>query len=282
MKLAVKLVGDIDNKRAVLFSSLLKELDGYEQSGRISSQINRDVDFNIVFNFNDLDTLKKLKIPVNPGKDNKFLIYDVSEDLYENKKWGPLTTLLTVCSNYVTCSDEFLQERIYEVTGRLATIVKNPIDVTKIVKPNVKNMKDILWYGSLSDVFSVYKYRNNKDLTIALFNGKIEGTNVTTINSSKKRDKTFNKVDIVFLPETFTTEGEIRRYEKIKECILMGKAVLEEINYGIPTKKKLNDNLIKAQQILIEEEGREAVLDQLEWALKQTPKDDYLEYVAAV
>jgi len=278
----VKLVGDVDNPRAILFSDILKNLDNYSQAGRISSQINRDSDFSIVFNFKDLDTLKKLKIPVIPGKDEKFLIYDVSEDLFDHKKWGPLVTMLTVCSNYVTCADEVLQERIYEVTGRLSTIVRNPVNLEKLVEPVLNNTKDLLWYGTISDVFSVYKYKNNKDLTIALLNGKIAGDNVVTVKSQKKRDKLFKKFDVVFLPETPTIEGEIRRMEKIKECTLMGKAVIQQLETSLPTKKKLKENLAWAQQILIEEEGYESVVGQLEWALEQTPKDDYLEYVGVL
>lgn len=280
MKATVKLVGDTDNKRAQLFSALLKDTEKFTQLGRISYTVNREANYNIIFNFKDMETLRKLKVPI-PHAD-KFVIYDVSEDLYDNKKWCQLVTLLTVCSSYVTCANELLQEKIYEVTGRLATIVRTPIDIEKIKKPVISNTKGFLWYGSISDVFSIYKNKSNKDLTIALLNGRIEGDNVVAINSTKKKSKVLDKFDIVYLPETSTIEGEIRRLDKIKECTLLGKAVVQDIAKGLPTKKKLLEGLFTAQQILIEEEGYEAAVGQLEWALEQTPVDDYLDYVTSI
>jgi hypothetical protein len=107
-------------------------------------------DFNIYFS-------KDLKYSTSPKEmfievlnisdeysDTQRTIFDVEDDFFTAKSKDSLDSYLTlcsICSNFVTCSSEELQEQIYTNTGRLAYILEKG---TKQGTTNKKNsLKDL-------------------------------------------------------------------------------------------------------------------------------------------
>jgi len=277
MSKLIKLVSDKDNKRALLFEDLLKDLNGYSTFGRITKKPSSDVDLNILFNFNSLEDLKDLRLFNPQKKTSPLFIYDISKDLFRDPEWGPIVYILVASCNYLTCSSEYLQFRIYEETGRLARIIKDPLSEQDIEEPIEVDRKNALWYGDLVDIFSVRNSKSNK-LTIGLTSGYLSGDNIKTINSSKKKESLLSKFNIIYLPPTSNLEGEVRRAAKIEECTKLGKIIIEKslakrINFD-----ELLTNAKEAQKEYFKTSSKEYVQKEFKTCLDNLEVEDYLSH----
>ena len=178
--------------------------------------------------------------------------------------------LCAACAGYVTCKDPLTQENVYEHTGRLATIIGEPLSPSDFYNPDTKKTSPkVIWYGALEDVFSV-KHEQVK-------------TDLITIETS------LEKGDIIYLPVTETFDSEFRRLTKVEYCIKHGKFVispdmttgfngsLEEGLEFYELCEDISEWIDGRQQFLVNTKGPQASVDQLIFALKEAPNDDYLD-----
>lgn len=286
----IKIVSDDpSNLRVRSLYYLIFNSKTYSPFTRPSKQIALQSDYNIISVFKNYKDLVNLALPENRVRSKIF--FDVSEDLFEHKDFGPVFSLLCICSDFVTCSNAFLQEKIYDYTGRLAAIISNPrMDIPQEIKKETINTKEFLWYGTITDIFSIKKEASENN---SIFVGTDAfGTNlVNTLYYLSKKDKgrILKKFDVVYLPKTFTKEAEIRRAEKARESLSLGKVViaplLDETLFFDMTLKEFsllsNEEVIKRnkqyQLNLTELEGKDSCIGQLEKAIEISKTDNFFE-----
>lgn len=293
----VKIVtDDLGNLRPKALSYVLESSTKYENYSKPSQQINQKANVNIVTVFKDYNKFLNLEIPDSPfvkKSTDHMTILDVSEDLFDRKDWGPLISLLCVSVDFVICSNSLLQERIYEYTGRLASIVANPY-IIEVTPPRLEDFEDkgsLLWFGSVKDIFSIRPFTKTlPGLDIASDALLSHTDKFKLFRSERDKTKILDKYSFVFLPKTFNEDGELRRLEKVKEALYRGKAVFAPdleidfdnlaINADVNSIEEFSPSelveLVKqSQQKLVELEGKEAVIAQLERAIEQAKTDDF-------
>ncbi len=277
----VKLVANPDNKRAILFKSLLANTTRYLCEPEIDLDPKPN-SFNIFFELDKPDTLKKPFVTQigKEDRNNSLTLIDVDIDTYTDEQ-----ALYIVTASFITCSTAYIQERIYEATGRLAPIIETPLDDSNILVPDSKNNGEptILWYGSKEESFSIRQY-------VTEYPQKIE------VLFASEPDKVFaarvSRADIIFLPKTFTDEDEFTRLKKVEWCVINGKFVVApqlefdvdglamdlDLTEAIETYKSTPDTsewVLESQDILRKRSNKEVSLDQLIFALKEAPNDQF-------
>lgn len=205
-----KIVANEDSRRAETFKACLSSA-GFDVVGEIDMNVEPMADHNIFF---ESDLLARPDIVVEKVIsliDVSNIIYDVIDVYNENEAKETANVLMLNQAGYVTCASPFAQEAVYDLTGKLATIVEEVEDKDKFLAPDViTDVKKILWFGIKED--SIGLNRSNPNIVFKYSPCKIN----------------FDKYDIVFLPPTFTAKGEARRYEKAKEAVRMGKFVIAD------------------------------------------------------
>jgi glycosyltransferase involved in cell wall biosynthesis len=232
-KRTVNLIASEKNKRADLFERVINDLDEYKI--KKEKNINLDTNYHVFFNFSGIqnkkaDILSNLFELRNKGL---YTIFDIStEDFMKDKDADYYLLFASACS-FVTCSSESIQEQLYDLTGRLAYLVHNPIAAIEFLacEDFTGGNPDILWYGQTKDVMSVRPYLtsntyNIRVATTAPISHTKDRASTAIINNPKNKRKALDAADIVFLPPTFTREGELRRYKKVEESIISGKYVI--------------------------------------------------------
>lgn len=109
---------------------------------------------------------------------------------------------------------------LYNNIGRLASLVYSPCQYLEEPRSTIVN-KRVLWYGSVSDIFSMSNFRKFEVVDFGLstlLDKKTpffkEHNQVHFFKNEKKRKQILDKYDIVFFPRTSTEAAEIRRVEK--------------------------------------------------------------------
>ena len=229
----IKLISSKGHKRAGLFEKIISDLDGY--TPKKGKRIDYEYKFHIFFNFSGIEKDKAAVMAelFELRKKGLFTIFDVSNEDFLETKDVDYYLLFITGSSFITCSSERIQEKLYELTGRLAYLVANPKEELDFLPPSWSKEETprVLWYGETLDVMTVRPYltKNEYHIRIAtpsvLSNTK-DRASTAVILSDKVRGREIEKTDIVFLPPTFTKEGELRRYKKVEEAIVFGKYVI--------------------------------------------------------
>jgi hypothetical protein len=233
----VRFVNGKDSPRAHLFRKVIDSLDGYEITD------SEDAKYQIIFNIDDepnteKDTFSQL-IDLAELRES-YIVFDISDEDFMTPPASDFYALFSSAASFVTCSTEFIQESLYEQTGRVAYLVANPIESKEFKKPHFKSpitSAEILWYGETRDIMSIRPYltKNKHNIKIAT-TGTVSYTedraDTTIMRSNKIKDKVLSDAHIVFLPPTHHHEGEIRRQRKVEEAIMEGKIVVApELNF---------------------------------------------------
>jgi hypothetical protein len=155
-----------------------------------------------------------LGVEIESARRTSKTILDISNPTYGIDEYESIDLLSVMLADYITCSDEMLQEAIYADTGKLATIVPNVDLIKSIKKPKFTSTEQplpALWYGSKLDLFSIHKYKTQ--------HFEDQWLNVVF-------DDNLPEHEVVLLPETNSEEGERRRFNKAKESLFRGKYVI--------------------------------------------------------
>jgi hypothetical protein len=219
-KQTVNLIASDGHKRADLFKRIISDLDDY--TIKDSKTVDYGINYHVFFNFSTMEKDKAQVLSELFELRNKglYTIFDISKEEFMETSDADYYLLFASACSFVTCSSEAIQEKLYDLTGRLAYLVDfeggNP---------------EILWYGKSKDVMSIRPYITSNSYNIRIATtGYISHTkdraSTVVINSDKKKAKELASTDVVFLPPTFTREGELRRYKKVEESIISGKYVI--------------------------------------------------------
>jgi len=202
---------------------------------------------------------------------------DLSEDLFDDPDVGPYYVILAATADCLLTTNDVLQEKIYNITGRLAWVIK-----TEDQKPALGKMREpeevymaedsslsILWFGKKKDYFTISK----------------EADKVTLIfeeDCSKRRLKQkIEMSDFVYLPPTFTSDQELDRQEKAKLAVSLGVYPILDTSLSDFLKsvdcKKVKEELHKLQERLETEFDPVLNSKYLTKALSFVLEDSYLK-----
>lgn len=269
-KKTVKLVGEKNNKRLEGFRKLInlnKEL--VEEETEIWS------DYTIYFNLNHSEDFSEQLDDVAEVSDGSFNIVDISVDYFDDPKVGPYYVILAATADCLLTTDDCLQERIYNVTGRLAWVIKTedrkPTDIREpedlyIAEDSSLN---ILWFGKKRDYFTIVK--------------ELEKVRIVFEEDCSKRrlKQKIEMSDFVYLPPTFTQEQELERQEKAKLAVSLGVYPILDSSLTDFLKKvdsqKVKSEIKRLQKILETEFDPELNSKYLSKALSFALEDSYLK-----
>jgi hypothetical protein len=216
----IKLVSDKETPRIKNFKNLIEINPQLLQIGEVSLEVDFDADYNIFFNLSDTKDLNKQLETISDPRFKGYTIADISiDDVFNDNSVGPYYVLLAACVDSLITINDSLQEKIYEVTGRLAWVIKTE-DFGTFHTPNINteevNDLKVAWFGKKKDYFTVISEAKNIDI---LFEEDL------TYRGLKKK---IDRYDIIYLPPCFTNEQELEREEKIKKVIKWGKYPLKK------------------------------------------------------
>jgi len=299
-KSKIKLVLENANERSNIFIDSLEDSHIYTTNvgGASSTE-----DFNIFFNFSGFENDKTVMLQtiVNLEDEDTLTIFDISDESFLEGDNADYYVILAAAASFVTCSSEFIQESLYDQTGRLAYLVPQSLTKEDLKQPQYEppffDSPKILWYGDTKDIMSVRPYltTNVHNIKIAtsgfISNTKDRAETTVFLNNKKKRDE-IEKADIIYLPPTYSRQGEIRRYQKVEECIKEGKLVVAPaLDYdwdGLAMDCTLEQAIEKAasmsdpngyirglQNRLYQKYSPEVTIDAVKAALELAPEDAY-------
>lgn len=297
----VNLIANKENARAELFKKLLGT------KAKIVKHTNYEKECNIFFNFDTFETDKNRMIAtfVDMEEKNALSILDISQEISLNDDFlfGSYLIVAVVCAGFVTCSNDRIQEELYNQTGRLAYLIEESV-AFKFKKPSsptqvIDNLK-ILWYGKTKDIMSVRPYltksKYNINVACPYFISNTQDRANIFITKTKEQEKVAIYLnDIVFLPKTYTFESEIDRYKKVEEVVAAGKFVIApelelDETYRFAYNGDLEDGLTyiqntpkevmlkelqHLQKLLKQKENKKQTKKHLEKALLLAQTDDY-------
>ena len=297
----VNLVFNTGNTRGKLFQDIISNLDNYSTT---NTEIDSSANFNVFFNFSTFQSTKEVLLAELMSLNDKktFTMFDISDENFLNIPEADYYILMAAAANFVTCSSEFIQESIFEHTGRLAYLVANPTDPEAFIDPSlvVGNKKpSVLWYGETRDIMSVRPYltKNTHNIKIAT-TGHISNTDdraeTSILVSEEKKQEVLSQADVIYLPPTHNRQGEINRYKKVEESIKAGKFVIAPaldydwdglakdcaLGQGIQflqDQESPNQYVTAKQDYLKRKYNKENVISALNTALELTPEDCYQE-----
>jgi hypothetical protein len=228
-----KLVSKKDNKRAELFATAIASLDDYRATK--GTKIDYSCDYHIFFNFSGIekDRATVLAELFELRDKGKFTIFDISNEDFIDDSDIDYYLLFSAACSFVTCASERIQEKLYELTGRLGFLVCNPIEAKNFIAPQWTKEKEpnVLWFGKAKDVMSVRPYltKNTHRIKVATptkLSNTEDRADTALLRNEKALTEELTDADIVFLPPTFTREGELRRFKKVEEALIKGAFVV--------------------------------------------------------
>jgi len=158
-------------------------------------------------------------------------LFDVCDDHFD-REHGAHYEFMCQAADVVTCNTEAMQERIYDVTGKLARIVSDPITFDKGNFEYHKKPK-ILWFGHRVNLPSLSPYwRELENLTI-ITNVKIKDTPSHVKTKMWKPglvEETIQDYDIVILPKNKNPEAVYKSPNRAVDSIYSGKYVVTDFN----------------------------------------------------
>lgn len=158
-------------------------------------------------------------------------IFDVCDDHFDRDA-GPYYEHMCAHADEVTCNTSSMQERIYNVTGRLAKIVEDPYTFNREAFDYSTDPK-FIWYGSRVNIMSVYKWmRKVPNLTIIcdLPNEDLWFPENVTYMEWKPGlvEEEIKKHDIVLLPKNDNPWAATKSPNRAVDALIAGKFVISD------------------------------------------------------
>lgn len=211
----------LTTSRVNTYTDLLN-LDSFIFSFSEAEERATEKDFNVFFDpssyqMRDPDELVDFLMGL---KGLSYSILDVSTlEGFTDEVISPYLVLMIAAADLVIASSSEIQEAIYEHTGRLSPIVRNPHeeDITEDCSHIDLENPRVVWFGEREDLFSLYDSSEREHLDETIVYGTM---------SRKEFEYKVDKADIIFLPQTFTVEREIVRIQKVKGGSKNGKLVV--------------------------------------------------------
>jgi hypothetical protein len=159
-------------------------------------------------------------------------IFDVCDDHFDRED-GPFYEKMIAQADYITCNSANMQTRIYEVTGKLARIIPDPITFPdSSMKPFEKGAKPkVLWFGHNSNLGSLASVtEKNKTEVTAYCNKLYKGLkNIKVLFwELGKVESEIGKYDVVVLPTANHPWAKCKSPNRAVDAIAAGKFVITD------------------------------------------------------
>jgi len=243
------------NDRLLIFKESLKDYSSQFCEWPAGLDVDTDVDLDATVGFVIFDDVLvqpeksaelflALTFFAEEGGEGPKILLDLREEylesLVDDSENETIFHLMVSVASTLLCDSEVAQEMVYNRTGILATIISTPLtkaeqDTLLESSKTLDNTDEVLWYGSIKDLFNIKKefYQHPEiHLLTRTIKPRIplseeEKKNRIKIykDSEQKQDLLENAFSIVYLPPSFTEEGEFRRLSSIKECVQAGNLV---------------------------------------------------------
>lgn len=223
------------------------------------------------------------------------IIFDVCDDWFD-REFGEYYEAMCDAAHVITCNTPHMQNRIYEVTGRLAHICSDPISFPYHPPAVPVEEPSLLWYGHAVNIFSVVPYFEklsnltvitNLQLPIGKFKSKFWKPGLV--------EKVIDLYDIVIIPAISTPEAKFKSPNRAVDALHSGRFVIAEseevygelvkyiflgpIEEGIKFYKnnpdKVKDMIKQGQQYVLDNYNHKTICEQWVSALNY---EDYSKY----
>jgi hypothetical protein len=213
----------------------LLETPGPEDMGfttSISSECSEEADINVFSkHWNQEEDLHSAR------KSRTKTVFDICDDHFDRDN-GAYYEAMCDAVDTITCNTANMQERIYEVTGRLASIIPDPVtfDVGSASMLDFDNPK-FLWFGSAPNVMTIYSWLHKVPNLTVICNMQIPhlpekvkfvpwGPGVV--------EKLIQEHDIVILPKNKHEWARTKSPNRAVDAIYAGKYVISDFEevYG--------------------------------------------------
>jgi hypothetical protein len=122
----------------------------------VTRQALNDVDVNVFFKH--FDRMGNLQAASSAEDFGYRTVFDICDDHFDRAE-GDYYTEMCDRVDAITCNSKNMQERIYEVTGRLATVINDPVTFPRRV-PTIEDFKEFsfLWFGHSTNAYPLLKW----------------------------------------------------------------------------------------------------------------------------
>lgn len=166
-------------------------------------------------------------------------LFDICDDHFDRVD-GPYYKKACELATVITCNTDRMQERIYNVTGRLAKIIGDPVTFPKL-KPRVFKGEPprILWFGHSTNVTSLSKWLPYMNQEITVVTDKpVQHPKIKFIKwAPGVVEELISEFDIVFIPDNGAPWNHTKSANRALDAVTAGCLVLaenEDIYGGIP------------------------------------------------
>ena len=245
----------------------------------ISPELNTEADVNV---FSKHFNMKHDANAIITSKTKN--VFDVCDDHFDRDA-GSYYKFMCDKADVITCNTPNMQERIYEVTGRLAQIVSDPITFPK---NNVRYNKNpqILWYGHSSNLSSLSELNINRLPNLTIISDAIVTQAPPHITSLQWKlglvEEIIDDFDIVIIPKNKNPWAVTKSPNRATDAIAAGKYVVtdfpevydclepylwignieEGIKYYINNENVVTEDIIAGQKYLDENYSDTVILQQ--------------------
>jgi hypothetical protein len=182
---------------------------------------------------NDVLIYGKHFLSFNELSGYKKQIFDVCDDHLDHPDLGRYYTEHLMEADAITCNSEVMKQRIYEVTGRRATVVSEPYEHEEM-EPGIG--KSLLWYGHKSNLkdlarivpdlpYSLVVLSNNEvcvQWTPQAFDHEIKKPCIVIIPTGKKQAKSENRMVEAIRCGRYVCAEHLPSYEAFGEFFPLG------------------------------------------------------------
>lgn len=155
-------------------------------------------------------------------------VFDICDD-YFDKEQGDYYMAMCDTAHVITCNTPNMQNRIYDVTGRLAQICSDPITFPYHAPSEHTKTPDILWYGHASNIFSVVPYVAKIDNLTVISNILLQNPKVKSkFWKPGLVEKTIDLYEVVIIPRISTPEAKYKSPNRAIDALHAGRFVIAE------------------------------------------------------
>lgn len=149
------------------------------------------------------------------------VVVDICDDHFDHKEIGPLYLSFIEHADQVTCSSQYLADRIHILSGKESTVIADPYEVER-QEPHVSGNR-VLWYGHQRNVTEIMPYVEKIDELAVVTGPNNILTGYTQWTPDNLRDElAYN--DIVLLPG----KEEYKSANRLINAIMAGCFVVAE------------------------------------------------------
>jgi hypothetical protein len=156
-------------------------------------------------------------------------VFDVCDDHFD-RSHGDYYKFMCDQADIIICNTDRMQERIYDVTGKLAPIVPDPTTFNEQEFEYTEEPR-FIWYGSRVNIFSIYPWMNKVPNLTMITDAEVptlpRHVNLIPWEVGVVEEEIANH-DIVLLPRNNQPWAQTKSPNRATDALLAGKFVISD------------------------------------------------------